>query len=245
MLLEKSEELLATKPKEALDVSIVDRRGRNATTLATAKEHTGVVEAIEEHVERLHARFEDVKAQLEQLRQSGRTDKTMEDFMETAKAEILEAQGEADGKPYAQTSGATAEATVASSDEKEATADDEVEEVIIEEDAEAVMDTEDASLDPEEQAMLDRLRKKGYTIAKEPAAAKPVPDPTLREKLATKGYVIEGKPSSKVSVEDNAELQAELSKRAAARAATGSTKSRPTDSVDAELRRRARAKQEL
>ena len=93
--------------------------------------------------------------------------------------------------------------------------------------------------------MLDRLRKKGYKIAKEPAAAKPVPDRTLREKLATKGYVVEGKPSSKVSVEDNAELQAELSKRAAARAATGSTKSRPTESVDAELRRRARAKQEL
>ena len=245
-MLEKSEELLATKPKEALDVSIVDRRGRNATALATAKEHTEVVEAIEDYVERLHARFEAVKARLEQLRQSGRTDKTMEDFVETAKAEILEAQNEAQGKPYAEKSGTAAEATVVSSDGEELTAAGKVEEVIIEEDEEAAVETEDESLDPEEQAMLDRLRKKGYKIFKEPAAAKPGPDPTLREKLATKGYVIEGKAStSKGPVEDDVALQAELSKRAAARAATGSKKSRPAESVNAELRRRARAKQEL
>ena len=54
-LLEHSSELLQSAPAKALDVGTRNRRGQNATQLAEAKDHTEVVEAIQEHVDAIAA----------------------------------------------------------------------------------------------------------------------------------------------------------------------------------------------
>lgn len=256
ILLEKSEEFLVDNPKMALDVSIQDRRGRNATALAEAKEHFEVVEAIEEYVERLHARFEEVKAQLEQLKASGRTDMTMDDFLEKAKADLAEERGE--DKPEPAEKHATLESE--SGAEKEVAPEEEVEEVIFEEDADTG-GAEDAALDPEEQAMLERLLKKGYKIAKEPEVSTvKVPadvDPEVQAELSRRAAGRTGTTGSgtgKPRKTTDADVDAELSRRAAARTGTtGSATGKPSKTANAdrdvdvelELQRRARGRDEL
>jgi hypothetical protein len=227
MLLEKSDEFLLDSPKKALDVSIMDRRGRNATAIAEGKEHTEIVEVIEEHLEKLHARFEQVKAQLEELKAAGRTDMTMDDFIEKAKAGMDEEEGKGEPEP-AEKSGGTTKPGGESAAEKEEAPEDDVKEVTIEEDEDTVGD-EGAALSPEEQAMLERLAKKGYTIEKKPKSS-----------------------TAEVPAEDDAEVQAELNRRAAARKGTGgSANGKPRKTADAnvdielELKRRARAREEL
>ena len=112
---------------------------------------------------------------------------------------------------------------------------------------------QDASLDPDEQAMLEKLLKKGYKLEKKPPVAEPdAEEQAMLEKLAKKGYAVKGKPSAgEASAADDPEVQAELSKRAAARSG-GSTSGKPKTladadvDVDLELQRRAdRRKQEL
>jgi hypothetical protein len=268
-LLEKSDELLLTKPKEALDVSIMDRRGRNATAIAVATEHHEVVEVIEEYTEKIQAKFDDVKAQLEELRKAGRTDMTMDDFIEKAKAEILEESGE--GGAAAEGGAAEEAAAEAKTTQEEPPAAAPGEEVVIDDDDEgSAAATEGGDLDAEEQAMLEKLLAKGYKIEKKPDPDEEA-EKAMLEKLAKKGYVVtpKSRPAGGAAAAaaaaateglDDEDLEAEINRRAAGRQVHGSASSgrgagaaaggagatsTGDPEIDAELQRRLRAKQEL